>query len=109
MRAKHCADRSGFAVECAGSVPKRLSIPAVCPTVYSLTDMALRIPQVHDGTGVVRSSALGPEVVGTHDRRAVQGRLQSGAVTEPFPEDVEMVNMLRSCGVGFDLGVLVDQ
>jgi hypothetical protein len=109
MRAKHCADRSGFAVEAPGSVPKRLSIPAVCPTVYSLTDMALRIPQVHDGTGVVRSSALGPEVVGTHDRRAVQGRLQSGAVTEPFPEDVEMVNMLRSCGVGFDLGVLVDQ
>jgi hypothetical protein len=90
-------------------VRERLSIPAVRPTVYSLTDMALRIPQVHDGTGVLRPSALGLEVVGTHDRRAVQGRLQSGAVTEPFPEDVEMVNMLRSCGVGFELAVLGDQ
>lgn len=34
------------------------------------------------GTGVLRPSTLGLEVVGTHDRRAVQGRLQSGAVTE---------------------------
>jgi len=110
MRAKHCADRSGFAVECARFGSEEAEHPGGAPpTVYSRTDMALRIPQVHDGTGVLRPSALGVEVVGTDDRRAVQGRLQSGAVTEPFPEDVGMVNMPRSCGVGFELAVLGDQ
>ena len=93
-----------------GSVPKRLSIPAVRPpTVYSLTDGAADppSPRRHGSTSAI--GARPGSLVGTHDRRAVQGRLQSGAVTEPFPEDVGMVNMPRRCGVGFELAVLGDQ
>jgi hypothetical protein len=70
--------------------------------------MALRIPQVHDGTGVLRPSALGLEVV-VH---TIGAPYRAACRAEPLqnrPEDVEMVNMLRSCGVGFEFALLGDQ